>query len=86
MKKIFSLLLTAMLLLSGLCLPAMATDHDYYEPGSQIYITIPIHRNDGIFYFYADFELTEGLEWVRAYTIPEKFLKVLTVQVAMGML
>jgi hypothetical protein len=79
MKKTFSLLLTAVLL-SGLCLPAMAADYNnnYHEPGSQIYVTIPIHRDSGIWDFDGYFELTRGLEWVRTYTIPEKFLKKAT--------
>ena len=46
--KTFSLLLTAVL--QGLCLLAMAADYNnnYHEPGSQIYVTIPIHRDSGI--------------------------------------
>ena len=75
MKNIFSLLLTAVLL-SALCFPAMVAA--YYEPGSQIYVTIPIHRDTGIMDFTGYFELTRGLEWVRTYTIPEKFLKKAT--------
>ena len=74
MKKTISLLLTAVLL-NALCLPALATDLDYNEPGSQVCVTIPIHRDSGICDFIGYFELTRGLEWVRTYTIPEKFLK-----------